>query len=576
VGIHVSWYDDKAAECALRYEAVDPDVLFAWMVGLLPPQPSVVFDIGAGTGRDAAWFAKAGHEVVAVEPSPGMRAEANRLHGSARVRWVADSLPSLSVTLRLGLGAELVLLGAVWQHVPPSDRARAFRKLVTLLKPGGILVVTLRHGTDDGSGGYEVDPDEIELLARNHGVQIIRRVEAPDLLGRQSVRWTNLAMRLPDDGTGALPLLRHVILLDQRASTYKLGLLRAIVRAADGSAGMAVEEGDEHIRLPLGLIALNWLRLYLPLTMGNLPQAPLNRRAAEGLGFAREGWRALQAGAASARDLRIGATFGGDAAAAVRAALWEATDTITKMPANYLTYSDGTQIFEAIRGRSDRSRGPLVLDARTLAGFGSMRVPRHVWRAMQRYSVWIEPALVAEWAKQMHDYAASQGRSLDVARVAAAMVWSDPARDTSLPRSIALESMAAGNPVLCVWSGKLLTEANMDIDHCLPWSVWPCGDLWNLMPSDRRLNQRQKGDRLPSADALRTAGDAMMSWWRTAYIECRNETLPLRFGNEARASLPGLTDQARACDADEVYAAVGLQRIRLSQDQGVPEWTPNR
>jgi hypothetical protein len=217
-----------------------------------------------------------------------------------------------------------------------------------------------------------------------------------------------------------------------------------------------------------------------------------------------------------------------------------------------------------------------VLDARTPAGFGSMRVPRHVWRAMQRYSVWIEPALVAEWAKQMHDYAASQGRSLDVARVAAAMVWSDPARDTSLPRSIALESMAAGNPVLCVWSGKLLTEANMDIDHCLPWSVWPCGDLWNLMPSDRRLNQRQKGDRLPSADALRTAGDAMMSWWRTAYIECRNETLPLRFGNEARASLPGLTDQARACDADEVYAAVGLQRIRLSQDQGVPEWTPNR
>ena len=56
-----------------------------------------------------------------------------------------------------------------------------------------------------------------------------------------------MALRLPDDGTGALPLLRHVILNDQKSATYKLGLLRALCRAADGQAGLARERARTHV-----------------------------------------------------------------------------------------------------------------------------------------------------------------------------------------------------------------------------------------------------------------------------------------------------------------------------------------
>ena len=69
-------------------------------------------------------------------------------------------------------------------------------------------------------------------------------------------------MRLPDDGTGALTLLRHLILNDQKSASYKLGLLRALCRAADGQAGLVVAEDDDTVVLPLGLVALDWLRLY--------------------------------------------------------------------------------------------------------------------------------------------------------------------------------------------------------------------------------------------------------------------------------------------------------------------------
>lgn len=36
---------------------------------------------------------------------------------------------------------DLILLSAVWMHVPPSSRDRAFRKLITLLKLGGLLAM---------------------------------------------------------------------------------------------------------------------------------------------------------------------------------------------------------------------------------------------------------------------------------------------------------------------------------------------------------------------------------------------------------------------------------------------------
>ena len=84
------------------YEALPPERLHRWLDGLLPAVPALVLDVGAGTGRDAAWFAGLGHDVVAVDPAAAMRAEATRLHPGPRIRWLNDRLPDLAATLRLG------------------------------------------------------------------------------------------------------------------------------------------------------------------------------------------------------------------------------------------------------------------------------------------------------------------------------------------------------------------------------------------------------------------------------------------------------------------------------------------
>jgi hypothetical protein len=399
--------------------------------------------------------------------------------------------------------------------------------------------MTLRHGPDDGRGAFPVTLAEVESLARHHGMLVVIAQPARDFQKRPEISWTNVVLRLPDDGTGALPLLRHIILNDAKSATYKLALLRSLCRAADSASGMADEDGDEYVRLPLGLVALNWLRLYLPLVKADLPQAAGNACASEGLGFAGEGWQAMVKGAVPPIDLRVGAIFGHHAATAVHGALREATSLICRMPARYLTFPGGGQIFVPTRTRARGPNGPITLDKDALTAFGSMQVPHHLWMAMRRYAAWIEPALISEWQRLMEGYAATQGRRLDPGAIAAAMSWSNPERDVSVARKQALNLLSQA-PLRCVWSGKLLTAESLDIDHCFPWSAWPCGDLWNLLPTDRRVNQHGKRERLPSAEALQRARDAISSWWSAGYLCAGDLVLPARFETEARSSLPAL------------------------------------
>jgi SAM-dependent methyltransferase len=136
------WYDAHAPDLVRRYEAVDPTQLHGWLKGLISERPGTVLDIGAGSGRDAAWFAGQGHDVIAVEPSSGMRLEGQRLHPDPSIRWIDDQLPELNALGTLGINFDLVMLTAVWQHVGPSNRERAFRKVAGLVKSGGAALPT--------------------------------------------------------------------------------------------------------------------------------------------------------------------------------------------------------------------------------------------------------------------------------------------------------------------------------------------------------------------------------------------------------------------------------------------------
>lgn len=564
----IATYSEQASVLTARYETIDPETIHAPYVDMIAGGPGLALDIGAGSGRDAAWLAGRGYQVVAVEPAEGMRREGRALHADKPVRWLNDRLPALIETHRLGLAFDLILMSAVWMHLLPGDRERAFRKIVTLLKPGCVLLMTLRHGPEEpGRPMYPTSAGEIERLARAHGLIVMRSIAAPDRLERPDVSWTAMALRLPDDGAGALPLLRGIIINDNKSSTYKLALLRSIARIADGAPALAIERVDEDaVDVPLGLVALNWVRQFLPLIAARLPQAPGNA-GPDGLGFAKAGFRALSPLGIAAQDLRIGAEFTGERAQAVAKALVEARNTIADMPAHFTRYPNSeTPVFDATRARLGRLAATLSLDSASLRAFGTVRVPGHVWRSMQRLGAWVEPVLVGEWARMMREYGERSGQNIAPGVAEAALTWLEPARDTAIARLAARRAFESGSRVRCVWTGAVLKPDAIDIDHCFPWSAWPCGDLWNLMPASRQVNQRLKRDLIPSASALAAARELIITWWEQAWRH--DQALGNRFSREAAAALPIGAD---AGDED-IFAAVEWRRLRLQQDQQLNEW----
>ena len=176
-----------------RFEAINCAELYRPVVDLLPARPARVADIGAGTGRDAAWFADQGHTVLAIEPVDELRDAGISMHRSASIEWLDDRLPELTVSLTRGK-FDLVLLSGVWQHLNDTDRLCAMTSIATLTRPMGRLVMSLRHGPGaPGRPVFQVDPAETISAAKHHGFSLMRTADAPSMQAENrssGVWWT--------------------------------------------------------------------------------------------------------------------------------------------------------------------------------------------------------------------------------------------------------------------------------------------------------------------------------------------------------------------------------------------------
>jgi SAM-dependent methyltransferase len=190
-------YADEAEELFRLYEAIPFADAHLVVLHLIPTVPSRVLDIGSGTGRDAAWFAEQGHRVVAVEPTDAMRLPAMALHPSPRIEWLNDSLPDLALLLGRGEKFDVVMLSAVWMHLDQAQRREAMPNLASLVQPGGVMIMKVRHGpVPVGRRMFEILPEETIELARMQDLQPVLNVRTESSQERNraiGVTWTNLA-----------------------------------------------------------------------------------------------------------------------------------------------------------------------------------------------------------------------------------------------------------------------------------------------------------------------------------------------------------------------------------------------
>lgn len=192
-------YSEQAAALIPQYEAISFVEHHRAELHLLPTAPGRVLDVGAGTGVDAAWFAARGHRVVAVEPTAEFRAAARALHPSSSIEWLDDALPGLELVLSRGQVFDTIMLSAVWMHLNEPERRIAMPRLASLLAPGGLMVLSLRHGpVPAGRRMFQVSGEETTELARQHVLKPVLSVQTESIQASNradGVTWTRLAFK---------------------------------------------------------------------------------------------------------------------------------------------------------------------------------------------------------------------------------------------------------------------------------------------------------------------------------------------------------------------------------------------
>jgi SAM-dependent methyltransferase len=191
-------YASEADTLVARYESLAAEDVHRAVLHLFPTAPARVLDIGAGTGRDAAWFAAQGHDVVAVEPTEALRRRAMGLHPSPRITWIDDGLPELAVLRTHHQQFDLIMMTAVLMHLDSAERARAMLNIASLLAPEGMLIMRLRHGpVPPGRRMFDVTTADVTALAVPVGLDCVFEHHGGSL-GVQNfsagVTWTTLAL----------------------------------------------------------------------------------------------------------------------------------------------------------------------------------------------------------------------------------------------------------------------------------------------------------------------------------------------------------------------------------------------
>ncbi len=195
VQLVTDFYNKNAKQLATRYESISFDKVHRSAIPHLPSPPASVLDIGAGSGRDAAWFKNHGYKVTAVEPAEQLLNLAIETHGH-EIDWICDSLPNLAQLNSFCEGFDIILLSGVWMHIPQELRKTSLHRIDQLCNESGILILSLRYGKLEADRPmHEVSLTDLEALVSETNFQITYKEASPDCLARSDVSWETVILR---------------------------------------------------------------------------------------------------------------------------------------------------------------------------------------------------------------------------------------------------------------------------------------------------------------------------------------------------------------------------------------------
>ncbi|WP_334030373.1 class I SAM-dependent methyltransferase [Alteromonas sp. P256] len=193
----INHYSANAEHYYSLYQSISADSVHGYLEqALANTQPTTALDVGAGSGRDANWLAAKGWQVTATEPAEALLKLAKQ-HSKEKVIWCNAALPVLANLPTPHQHFDLILLSAVWMHLPIDDRPTAIKRLAELLSTNGRIYISLRFGPSDPERPmYPVNYEELQALAAENGLTArnLNPVPSKDGLKRNDVEWVTVEL----------------------------------------------------------------------------------------------------------------------------------------------------------------------------------------------------------------------------------------------------------------------------------------------------------------------------------------------------------------------------------------------
>jgi hypothetical protein len=328
--------------------------------------------------------------------------------------------------------------------------------------------------------------------------------------------------------------ISKIIERDSKTSTYKFALLRGVITIIQDNSPYISFIGNR-VHFPTGLLIEKWLMYYYPILQSQTLIPQINGET--NLAFSNQlnklifDYEARGGFSAFYNDLKnkgIPEDLQGNFFELAK----KLRDTITKMPMKYIGRSISNDFYSIFKYENNRIINNSTIDIETLIKeFGTFSIPFEYYEAFKLLGSFIngQDSILFKWAEFSVN---ASGNNLSINKVLNEVLKSPiTSRDIKESKNIYKEILQKDGNVYCVWTGRKI--ANYDIDHAIPFSVWKNNDLWNLLPSDSKVNN-QKKDKIPTPEIIERQKNLIVNYWGIIY-----EHQSKRFQKEIQVALLG-------------------------------------